>query len=1732
LVYTTNGTSPTKTNGTQVAMTFYNYTNPHRTWIGAIPAQAIGTLVKYIIYRNTANTGLAAANRRTSSNNGGTETSTWTEGDFYFTYGVSDSSFDSDADGIINSIDIDDDNDGVLDSVECVTADLLTNGTFTGGATGWTTPNPWLFDTSYVAAFLDGTGDLTQSINLANAQIDAGGNYTIQFDLALGNVGNALNTTGSGTLNVFLGGIKFATFVNPSTSGVSSGTMNTSNGGSIIPSSNPPITTTPSSNFVHYVLNVPSAGIPLATTLTFGAITLLDDFYLDNVSITKKMDCDFDTDGIPNRLDLDSDGDGCPDAKESGVTGVLLNGTIINGLPNTTTTNVSNTLAQGPYGANGLANAIESNDTSLTTTNYTSTYSSALNTTVNDCLDSDGDGTADYVDLDDDNDGILDTIEQGCSNTTASKVGVTASTGLASPIGSAANLLNGTEVNDYYFNGSQSIAGVTVAQFNFPSSIVLNKMEITVGNTTFFNSGSTVKVQGWNGTAWVDITATLTTAAASASTFSVKPSVKFDISANSTSYTQYRILGVAGSVNSTPWVYEAYFSAYICNDQDTDSDTIPNRLDLDSDADGCFDAVEGGLAFNLFNGQVGATGRLTGSVSLVAANLGVPVSAGTGQPIGTSQNATVQDVDCGRTLTDNDTDGKNNFEDIDDDNDGIYDATESSTCFMSANEWNTTVKYNQVTISSDLVQVTGLNNLANLADNVNTVDAVQFNTTTAQSENSKAVFQFRFLNPIQLSNIYIQKNSATQIFSANVQLQGSNDGTTWTNLNTAGIPANTASGTVTNGGVAITNYNLLSVTTAAAAYRYYRIYGVAAGNVLAGVAREIYFDVNTGAGLYTPSYFTKSTCSVNTDGDALVNHLDLDSDNDGCSDANEAYNSSTAQGSDGNMYYGTGNPPAVTANGTVTAASYAAPNGNYLTVGSASSISTQPANQSLTIGGNATFTVASTGGSGTRQYQWQESTNNGSTWNTITNGGVYSGATSTTLTITGATAAMSGYLYQTVITQSDYICGNVVTTSAKLCLVDAPTVGTITQPTCTVPTGSVDLSGLPSGSWTINPGAISGSGTTTTIANLAVGTYNFTVTNASACTSSATTNVVINAFVNTTAGTVSSSQAICNGTAPSDLVLSGNIGSVLKWQKSTDEAFTSPTDIIVTATTLSSSTIGNLIATTYFRAVVQNGSCSIEYSDYVTISINTTTWDGSTWSNGAPTITTTAYMTGNYSEATDLFACTLTVSNNAVVSIPSGFDVTLNGALTVNTGSSFTLNNNANLLQQTEVANSGTISVKRYTAPLFRLDYNLWSSPLIGSQTLLNFSPSTSNIPPTNIRFYTYNTTTNLYNSVTPTSTTFDSAKGYLIRMPNNWISYGASATPASWLGTFTGTPRNGALNYTLVNTGTTTSYNAVGNPYPSALLLDNFITDNSSNIEGTLWFWRKWNDNNNLVSYSTCSTIGCTLNNNATYSDDNLISIGQGFIVKAKTGQTNVNFTNSMRSSANVNQFFKNTNTETDRYWLKLTNTANISTGQNLIAYVPDATNSYDNGLDGLYLNDGSIAFYSLADTKEVVINARPSFEANDIIPLVFKTNVADTYTFSVNQKEGLFNGSQDIYIRDNFTNSVQNLTLNNYTFTSDIGEFASRFDILYQNSLGVTNSDFNPNQVIIYNKDETIYVNTGNTLMNSLKIFDIRGRLLFTQSEINDTKTSVKLYTENKVLLVKITSQNGQVINKKIVN
>jgi gliding motility-associated-like protein len=90
-----------------------------------------------------------------------------------------------------------------------------------------------------------------------------------------------------------------------------------------------------------------------------------------------------------------------------------------------------------------------------------------------------------------------------------------------------------------------------------------------------------------------------------------------------------------------------------------------------------------------------------------------------------------------------------------------------------------------------------------------------------------------------------------------------------------------------------------------------------------------------------------------------------------------------------------------------------------------------------------------------------------------------------------------------------------VTINAQPVTPAPPNTGTITHPTYTVPTGSVVLSGLPSGTWRLTryPGEIiiTGSGTSRTVSGLEPGTYTFTVTNAVGCTSASSASVLINA---------------------------------------------------------------------------------------------------------------------------------------------------------------------------------------------------------------------------------------------------------------------------------------------------------------------------------------------------------------------------------------------------------------------------------------------------------------------------------------------------------------------------------------------------------------------------------------------------------------------------------------------
>ncbi len=527
-----------------------------------------------------------------------------------------------------------------------------------------------------------------------------------------------------------------------------------------------------------------------------------------------------------------------------------------------------------------------------------------------------------------------------------------------------------------------------------------------------------------------------------------------------------------------------------------------------------------------------------------------------------------------------------------------------------------------------------------------------------------------------------------------------------------------------------------------------------------------------------------------------------------------------------------------------------------------------------------------------------------------------------------------------------------------------------------------------------------------------------------------------------------------------------------------------------------------------------------------------TIWNGTNWSLNEPDANRNTIIEADLTLANDLFTKNIIV-NSGVFTVPSGRNLSVNGAIINNgTTNDFIIESGGSLTQTNNLINEDAITVKRNSFPLYRQDYSMWSSPITG-QNLRNFSPQTLFN-----RFSSYNTSDGtvgeyvqeLFTNQDIQIKVFENAKGYLIRMPNNWPEFVNEMTPGtSYLGEFKGIPNNGniSIEISTANTG----LNLVGNPYPSPLFISSFF-DGNPGIERTLYFWRK--RNNSLGSgYATYTELGLASAQPELAGMDlqNTVNPGQGFFIKSN-GQTTLNFTNAMRTTLQNGIFLKSTTIEKHRIWLNLSKNENVIS-QTLLGYVAGATQGIDSGLDGAYFNDSPTALTSLIDNQEFAIQARNiPFDISDSVPLNFKTNEAGTYSISLFEFDGLFSGNQDIFLKDNFNGSLHNLKLAAYTFASNEGNFNQRFEIQYQTTLKTNNPERNASEVIIYKENGNLHINFGNMQMQKIEIIDLMGKILETHSEIKDTKTAIRILNqENQMRLIKITSNEGVVVTKKLI-
>lgn len=518
-------------------------------------------------------------------------------------------------------------------------------------------------------------------------------------------------------------------------------------------------------------------------------------------------------------------------------------------------------------------------------------------------------------------------------------------------------------------------------------------------------------------------------------------------------------------------------------------------------------------------------------------------------------------------------------------------------------------------------------------------------------------------------------------------------------------------------------------------------------------------------------------------------------------------------------------------------------------------------------------------------------------------------------------------------------------------------------------------------------------------------------------------------------------------------------------------------------------------------------------------------------------------------------------------------DLYMDGTLTINANKTLTINNSGNYVEVVgNVTNNGTLTVENdgnfiqrdgnYTgsnitvkrnANLKRLDYNYWGSPVAGVN-VRNFSLGTL----VN-RFYVYNESNDYFDglfvhntyplpvggsSLTPTEDpatyNFLRGKGYAVRASNT----APSTVSATFNGVFVGQPFNGNFTLPVAYSGAGFGNNLIANPYPSNIDLDLFFNDNPD-IEKLAYFWTNINPNPEMQG-SQYPKAG-TINNYAVYTStggvaapspacsgcsrtpNNIVKVGQGFLIRANKSGANVVFNNQIRAHDNKGIFF-NKQIRKDRFWLELKTPLNF-VNPILIGYVSGAANSYDLGYDAPLLVEGADSFFSVLDNKKLVVQGRQfPLSDEDVVPLGAVFYESGNHTINLQDKDGAFASGKPIYLFDKQENICTDLQISSYTFYAEKGENKNRFEIVFKpkNILAVSETDKSGVKVYAENNN---FVIDANRVFEKVNIFDTSGRLLNT---IKSGKKQLVIEKNKLVVGVNVLSIifANEIINKKIIS
>ncbi|MGO4906363.1 hypothetical protein [Flavobacterium sp. W20_MBD1_R3] len=576
------------------------------------------------------------------------------------------------------------------------------------------------------------------------------------------------------------------------------------------------------------------------------------------------------------------------------------------------------------------------------------------------------------------------------------------------------------------------------------------------------------------------------------------------------------------------------------------------------------------------------------------------------------------------------------------------------------------------------------------------------------------------------------------------------------------------------------------------------------------------------------------------------------------------------------------------------------------------------------------------------------------------------------------------------------------------------------------------------------------------------------------------------------------------------------------------------------------SVLGGLTSTT---AGSITSSTTIAVENYSAFSLGTTSLDcpeltfsaGSaiTYNGGfSATPTLSDVVTVSVAGQTGSFVCNSLALNADITLLDGQYIEVVNGI--TGTGK-IIMASTASVVQRSNSSDNPTIELTKKTRALKRYDYVYWGSPIAGNVMgqLANAKAIGATLADAfEMKHYYQPGIGGGWKPLVQTEV----GKGFIARVKSQ-APLNLEITTAVVYFKFAGTANNGDITVSITNNPNSlnggTSHNLLANPYPSALDADKFLQSNTD-IDGVIYIWHQQTPSvgsgtaYNQADYMAYTKAGFTSVASIPTTFSGKIASGQGFMVKALGADKTVTFTNCMRLTGNNTTLYKQVAPAAmDRYKVNMVGDNGVFS-QIVVSYLPQCTLGYDRMYDAGRNSVSTAQLYSIMenDGRKLAINARPTFNPTDVVALgVSKTGVENqNFILSISDKEGVFQTDVTVYLHDLELNTYIDLTRSNYTFSSKTALANNRFELVYANKT-LENVEFENDSAVAY-IDKGVLAITCISEIKDILVYDILGKQVLAVNEIGAKTSSASFPFAEGIYIAKILLENGNAVNKKMVN